>query len=193
MADDADETVDSTNNTTEEVDNTEEVDETDYQSGSEDLTALQEKNKRLFERAKKAEAEAKLLKAERLKKEEQAKANVETKTSEKQDVYSQEDVAVLVSKVTDKEDREFVKKSAKTLGISLEDALNDPIVSGKLKERAEQRATAQATNTGAARRGSGKPTNEQILDNATQGKFPEDAEELAEARFAAKKSKNSLF
>lgn len=189
MSDELNDELESTIEPTEEVEKTEEVEETDDSSESEDLEAIKEKNKRLFERAKKAEAEAKLLKAERVKKEEQAKAKVEIPKAEKQADYSLEDVAILVQRVTDKEDREFVKKSAKLLGVTLEEALNDTVVAGKLKERAEQRATAEATNTAPARRGSAKPTAEQILSNVAQGKFPDDPSELVEARYQTKRNK----
>ena len=192
MSDNDNENLDSTNETTEEVVNTDEVEETDDQSESEDLEVIKEKNKRLFERAKKAEAEAKLLKAERLKQEEQAKVKkVETKTesSEKQGDFDLEDVAVLVQKVSDKEDRDMVKDYAKFKKISLEDALKNNVIQAELKNRAEERTTAQATNTNGGRRGSTKPTPEQILANAAQGKLPDDPAELAEARAADKKKK----
>lgn len=181
--------LESTNQSTEEVDNTEAVEDESTNDESEDLSALQEKNKRLFERAKKAEAEAKLLKAERLKKEETVKAQVKTEPSQKQDSFDLEDVAVLVQKVSVKEDRELVKDYAKYKKISLEEALNNPIIQAELKDKAEKRQTSNATNTGPARRGSTKLTDDQILSNVEQGKFPENPEDLAEARFSNKKKK----
>ncbi|MCR4307476.1 MAG: hypothetical protein NUV80_02870 [Candidatus Berkelbacteria bacterium] len=192
MADNADETVDSTNDTTEEVDNTEEVDETDL-SESEDLEALQEKNKRLFERAKKAEAEAKLLKAERLKKEEQVKAKAETKESvstEKQvGLTPMDTIALITAKVTEKEDIEFVAEYAQFKKIPVSEALKNGVVKSELAQRIELRTTAEATNTGGGRRGSSKPTGEQIMQDAGEGKLPDDPAVLAKARFEAKLKK----
>lgn len=182
MADEAIEELDSQTEPTEEVVNTEEVEETPVEEESEDLSALQEQNKKLFERAKKAEAEAKILKAERIKKEEQAKVTA----PEKQDAtFDLEDVAVLVQKVSHKQDREIVKDYAKFKGISLEDALNTTVIQGELKKNSEERTTAEATNTSPARRGSTKQTDEQILSDAAKGKDV-DPEALAEAHFNSK-------
>jgi hypothetical protein len=185
-----DETIDSTNDTTEEVAKTDEVEEvTDDASDEtedEDLETLREKNKRLFERTKKAEAEAKLLKAERIKKEEKAKVE---SPSQKQDGITPMDAVVLMgAKVTEKEDIEFVAEYAKFKNIPLSEALKSSIVKAELAERLEHRTTAAATNTGAARRGTAKITDEQIVANAEQGKEV-DPEALAEARMNIKKSK----
>ncbi len=189
MSDNDTEELDSANQSTEEVENTDEVDETDDQSGSEDLGELQEKNKRLFERAKKAEAEAKLLKAERLKKEEQAKvATPVAKPSEKQDVALTPMDAIILSKanITEAEDIEELVKYANFRGLSVSAALKDKTAQTILRDRAEMRQTAEATNTGNARRGSSKVSNEQILADVNEGKFPTDPEALAKARHQAK-------
>jgi hypothetical protein len=188
----ATEELDSTNQSTEEVDNTEEIEETDSESGTEDLNALQEKNKRLFERAKKAEAEAKLLKAERLKKEEQAKT-VQPKVeqpSQKQDGLTPMDAIILgKSDISETEDIEEVINFAGYRKMSIPQALKDKTLQAILSDRKEQRATAEATNTSTARRGTSKPTDEQLIANAEAGKYPEDAETLAEARINLKKKK----
>ena len=183
------ENIDSTNDTTEEVVKTDEVEETDDQTGNEDLETLQEKNKRLFERAKKAEAEAKLLKAERLKKEEQAKvATPVAKPSEKQDAQLTPLDAIMLSKanITEADDIEELVKYANFRGITVKDALKDKTALTILRDRAEMRQTAEATNTGNARRGSSKVSDEQILADVNEGKFPTDPEALAIARHKAK-------
>ena len=189
MADNADETVDSTNDTTEEVVNTEEVEETDL-SETEDLGELQEKNKKLFERAKKAEAEAKLLKAERLKAEEEAKAKVvKTEPSEKQGGLTPKDLYALMEAKVPQDDIEVVSEYAAFKKTSVAEALKSSVIKSELADRAEQRQTAEATNTGTARRGSAKPTPEQVMANVSEGKLPEDPEALAKARWAVKKAK----
>ncbi len=184
----ADETVDSPNDTTEEVDNTEEIDETDSGSESEDLEALQEKNKRLFERAKKAETEAKLLKAERLKKEETVKAKpapVQTEVG-----LTPKDTLILMNqKVTEEEDIDAVLEFAQFKKISVSEALKLSVVKTLLAEKAELRKTAQATNTGVARRGTTKPSAETLIADAQKGRMPDDADALAEARFELMKKK----
>lgn len=183
------ETLNSSNETTEEVDNTDAVEENDAQSGSEDLETLQEKNKRLFERAKKAEAEAKLLKAERLKREEQAKVPqppVET-PSKKQDGLTALDAIAIAKANIHEDDVEEVVRWAKYNNITIKDALKDKTMQTILRDKEEIRSTANATSTGAARRNTSKPSPESILENAAKGIFPEDPAALAEARLASRK------
>lgn len=185
------EELDSTNQSSEEDVKTEVVEDESANDDSEDLEALKEKNKHLFERTKKAEAEAKLLKAERLKQEEQARRG-ETKVepkAEKQAEFALEDVAVLVQQVPAKEDRDVVKRYAKNEGKTLEESLDDPIVKAILKDAAEKRTSAGATNTGASRRGVSKPSADTILSNVEKGKLPDDPADWVEARMEAKKTK----
>jgi hypothetical protein len=184
MSENDNDELESTTEPTEEVEKTEEVEGTTTEVETEDSEALKEKNKKLFERAKKAEAEAKEWKAKA--KQPEAKS---TPSSEKQDDFTLEDVAVLVSKVTEKEDRETVKKYAKAEGVTLEEALGNDIVKGILKDRAEKRQTAEATNTGNARRGSTKLTSEQVITNAAKGKLPDDPADLVAAEMDAKYNK----
>lgn len=183
------EDIDSINDTTEEVVNTEEVEDevidTDSEDNSDDDNGydpvLVEKNKKLFERAKKAEAELKALKA----KPQQTAAPVEKQTG----LSTKDTLAFIDAKVTNEEDVDFVAEYAAFKKISIPEALKSPVVITELKTNAEQRTTAQATNTGSSRRGSSKPTGEQILNAAAQGKFSDDTDELAQARIDAKKKK----
>lgn len=117
-------------------------------------------------------------KAERLAKGEKPKVEPKAEAP-KAGEYDLEDVAVLVSKVSAKEDREFVKRSAKLLGLSLEETLKDPIVIGKLKDFEEQRKTAIATSTSGSRRVSQKETADVIVEKANQGKLPTSDEDIA--------------
>lgn len=175
-----DEELDSQDQPTEEVVNTEEVEEAVVETPTEDKPEYTETEKKLYARVKKAEAEVKAL-----------KAKPEPEPSQKQDgLTSMDTMALFNAKVTIKEDIEVVQKYARNEGISIEEALSDEIVQSILKTKTEQRATASATNTGNARRGSTKPTSEQILANAAEGKLPTDAEVLAEARMEAKINRN---
>jgi len=191
MAEEANENLDSTNETTEEVEKTEEVEETVADTETEDIEAIKEKNVRLFERAKKAEAEAKLLRAERLKSEEQAKVKTDSKpvapTEKQVGLTAMDTIALIGAKITEKDDVDFVADYAQFKKISVGEALKSGVVKSELAQRLEQRATAEATNTGPARRGSVKLSNEQILNDVYKGKYPEDPEVLAEARMNAKK------
>jgi hypothetical protein len=58
-----------------------------------------------------------------------------------------------------------------------------------LRDRAEERSSAAATNTGTARRGTAKPTADAILSNVEKGKLPDNPDDWAEARMAVKKNK----
>ena len=191
MSENDNDELESTTEPTEEVVNTEEVEETDDQSESEDLEAIKERNKRLFERAKKAEAEAKILKAERLKKEEEAKVKAEKSVPvEKQTGLSPMDtIALITAKVTEKEDIEFVAEYAQFKKIPVSEALKSGVVKSELAQRIEQRTTAEATNTGTARRGSSKPNLDKVIADASEGRLPDDPELLAEANFAKKFNK----
>lgn len=177
------EDIDSTNDETEEVLNTDESevlipdDEETEDDGSE-LLALQEKNKRLFERAKKAEAEAKAL-----------KGATAPPTEKQEGISAMDAMALMNAKVTEEEDINEVVEYAKFKNISISEALKASTVKTILAERTETRKTAQAANTGNARRGSSKLSDEQVLTNAEQGKYPDDPEALAEARMNARKNK----
>ena len=79
-------------------------------------------------------------------------------------------IALIGAKVTEKEDIDEVVDYARLKGISIFEALATNVVKTILKDKAEQRASAEATNTGPARRGSAKLTDEQILEAASKGK-----------------------
>jgi hypothetical protein len=177
MAEEADVNLDTENEATEEVVKTEEA-----VADTESEPEFTESEKKLYARTKKAEADAKLAKKElaELKKKPEVK-------SEKSD-FDLEDVAVLVQSVPVKEDRELVKKYAKFQGFSLEEALKDPVIKTLLKEKAEERKTSEVTNTSGSKRTSQKMTDEQIIQNAAEGKNF-DPEVLAEARMNEKKAK----
>lgn len=191
MSENDNDELESTTEPTEEVVNTEAVEDETPAEDSEDLEVLQEKNKRLFERAKKAEAEAKLLKAERLKSEEQAKAKADKPVpSQKQDGLTPIDtIALINAKVFEKDDIEFVAEYAQFKKIPVSEAIKSSVVKSELAQRQEQRQTAEATATGNVRRGSGKVTDEQVWQQAQEGKLPDDPEVLARARFASKLKK----
>lgn len=181
--------IESENDATEEVENTEEVeevegvepDETEDES-DEDVEAIKAQNKKLFERAKKAEAEAKALKAKKPKEPTDEQKPVEKQTG----ITPIDTIALMTAKVTEQEDIEFVAEYAQFKGISVAEALKSSVVKTEMADRQEKRATAEATNTGTARRGTSKPTAEAIMSNVEKGKFPENPEDLAEARFNAK-------
>jgi len=100
------------------------------------------------------------------------------------DLSSKDIFAIMNAKVAE-EDIDEVVDYAKFKGISVGEALKTSTIKATLSERDEQRKTAMATNTGAARRGSSSASVESLLDNAVKGTLPEsdkDIERLMQAK-----------
>jgi hypothetical protein len=190
MDEESNDNIESINDETEEVFNTEEVEEITPEVETEDKSSeLEEKNRKLFERAKKAEAEAREWKAKAQNTQApQTTKPAESTPSEKQDGISAMDaMALMGAKVTEKEDIEEVVEYARFKGVPISEALKSSTVKTILAEKAEQRATSEATNTSSGRRGTTKPSVETILANASKGNLPENPDDLADAWIEAKK------
>lgn len=123
------------------------------------------------------------------KKIEPLKKNTKTEDLSPKDLY-----ALMENKVP-KDDIDDVVQYAKFSKISVEQALETDFVTRLLADKAEKRATARATNTGASRRGAGKPSGTSLLSNAlSKGEIPDDDEDLdrmIDARLELKKKQNS--
>lgn len=76
------------------------------------------------------------------------------------------------------EDIEDVLEYAKFKGISVVEALKNPIVKATLAQNEELRKSAQATNTGTTRRGTSQVSDAQLLENAKRGILPESDADL---------------
>lgn len=87
------------------------------------------------------------------------------------------------------DDVEEVVEWAKFKKITVAEAKKSPHIVTLLKEKQEQRKTAAATNTGPARRGSVKVSDEEVVEKAQKGQLPEDPEALAKARWNLIKGK----
>lgn len=134
------------------------------------IAELEEKNKKLFERAKKAEAEKKA-----------------TPTSS---LTSGDLLAVTNAKIHE-DDIERVERFAKSEGLSIKEALKNPELNAVLDLRREQRNVADATNIGNVRAGSRAVPDEVLLANADKGKLPEtdlEIERLIAAKTRASKA-----
>lgn len=153
--------------TTPEVEETEEV----------DVDALKAQNKKLYERAKKAEAEAKKLKQQPKESEPKTDSNLSLK-----DIRALQDVH--------EDDLEEVMNYAKFKGISIADAKKDSVVRTLLKNKEEERKTAEATSTGKTKRGVSSLSDEQVVEAAYSGKEIDPAR-LAEAQLALRRKKVS--
>ena len=137
----------------------EEEDETDWKA-----EAL--KNKELADnqkiRAEKAEAKSKEKKAE----------------AKQESDITVKDAMILMKHGVETEDIDDVVEYAKFKKMSISEALGSSTVKGIIAEKKEQRASASATNTGTAKRGASKTTDDSLLANARKGVMPESDEDL---------------
>jgi len=148
------------------------------EEGDADKEALKQRNQELYEQLKKAKGlirgkDGKWVKKEQPKPQPIEKDGMAGVTTE--ELYS------LVKANVPDEDTKEVKLYARSHGCTITEALKMPEVKSLLKVRAELRKTAEASNVTSKRYGASKPTDEQILADADEGKLP-DAETLADVR-----------
>lgn len=99
------------------------------------------------------------------------------------------DIIALTKANIETEDIQEVLDYAKFKNISISEALKSPIVKATLSEKAEQRNVALATNTGGAKRTSGRVSEETLVANAAKGNLPEsdaDIDRLIKAKMGIK-------
>lgn len=131
-------------------------------------------------RAKKAEAKLKAL---------EGTPKVEKETPKNPEM-SLKDIRAL-SDVHD-DDVDDIIDYAKYKGVTVAEAKKSPAMQALIKAKEEERKTAQATNTGIAKRGTSQKSDERVLEEFRQGKISEDDDaisRLAEARFNARKNR----
>jgi len=150
-----------------------------------DKEALKQRNQELYEQLKKAKGQirgkdGKWVKKEQPKPQPLEKDGMAGVTTE--ELYS------LVKANVPDEDTKEVKLYARSHGVTITESLKMPEVKSLLKIRGELRSTAEASNVASKRYGASKPTDEQILADAEEGKLP-DAEKLAEVRQRERLSK----
>jgi hypothetical protein len=127
-------------------------------------------------RAEKAEAEAK-------------KVGDKKEPTNSNDLSSK-DLYALMSEKVPQEDVDEVVRAAKALNLSVPEALKSNIIKSILSEKAEERTTANATQTRGGARGTSKVSGEDMLSTAEKtGEVPETDEgmrALFNARMARK-------
>lgn len=151
---------------------------------TQEFSGLKEKADKLT----KAEELAENYKIRAEKAEKAAKGN-DAAAPQKTDDLSTKDLYVLIEAKVPPEDVSVVTEYAELKKISVADALKKPIVLALLKEKAEERETANATFTGRSRAAPAKVSNQDILNQARRGTLPEsdaDIAKLAEAELEAK-------
>lgn len=100
---------------------------------------------------------------------------------------SPKDLYALLEAKVPQADVDEVVRASKLLGKSIPEVLNDGLIKARLKDLAEQRQTANATNTSGSKRTTVKLTDEGLVEQARQGKDV-DPEALAAARINLKKA-----
>jgi len=142
------------NNDSENVENADDSQELDGEALQEKLAEVSDKNKQLFERAKKAETERKQLQ-EQLKKLSSPEEAKEDESSSKSDEPDYARLAFLNSQeVTHPDDQKLVSDEANRLKLPLTDVLAMEHMKTKLVENRNQRASQDAMPDGKARKGS---------------------------------------
>ena len=120
---------------------------------------------------------------------------VDTKKTSKADDLTPKDLYALMENKVPKEDVDDVVQYARFSKISIDDALDSDFVKRLLADKSEKRATARATNIGYNRRGSGKVSEQALLQKASQnGELPDnddDLDRLIDARLEQKRQKAS--
>lgn len=185
--------VDDASNINEDIDvnnedtETTEVD-TDQEENNED-TEIDYKAE--FEKQKKI-AENQRIRAEKAEKNAKNAKPAIKQTQKVSDISGKDVIALTSAGVTESEDIDEVVEYANFRKISVSDALKHSVVKTLLAEKKEQRATAAATATGSQRRGSGKVSDQTLLEKASKGELPDNADDmkrLVEAEIAAKKKR----
>ena len=178
-----DENVDSQNN--EEKLNSKNQETTDVDALKQQAKELSDKNRQLFERAKKAETEAKELK------EFKAKAEATPKSQSNDLDYGK--MAYLAAKeINEAEDVEFIENEAKATGKSLIELLEYKYIQEKLQMNRETREAKAGLPPGSNRAGGGSLNT--VEYHLAKGTTPEDqelAEKVVEARM--KRESNNKF
>lgn len=162
---------------------TEEVDTQSTDSGTEE-SAPEESVEEL--KARLAEAEEKIRKADEVARNQKIraeKAEKAVKTAPKAEPtepkVSIKDMNALIKANVAEEDIEIVEKFARFEGVSIAEALKNPIMRNTLQQRAEERNTAIASNTSSSRRSNAKVSEEVLLDNASKGKLPDSDDDIS--------------
>jgi hypothetical protein len=178
--------MDNQNNVLDENLNTseEEIIDLDLDTEQEDNEEVEEeKDWKAIALKEKERADNQKIRAEKAEREAKTKAS---KPAQDSSLSVHDAIALMTAKVTEAEDIKEVEDYARFRGISVSEALKSSVVKTLLSERDEMRKTAQATNTGKARAGSSKLSDDVILQNASQGKLPDDPAALVAARFNRK-------
>lgn len=117
------------------------------------------------------------IRAEKAERKTKTESPSETKKSDPN--LSTIDIIALTKANIETDDIPDVLEYAKFKGIPVSEALKSTTVRSILSEKAEQRNIALATNTGGAKRSSGKVSDDTLIANAQRGNLPESDADIA--------------
>lgn len=149
----------------------------------EEREVLKQRNQELYEQLKKAKGFVRDKDGKWVKKETLQVAKEPPKVAE--DISRTELYSLVKANVPDEDTNECVI-FAKSHGMTVTEALKDDRLKAILKVNAEYRKSAEVANTSGTRKGNIKPSNDQILENASKGVMPQNVDDLVQARIAKK-------
>lgn len=95
------------------------------------------------------------------------------------DISMRDVLALSVAGITDDGDIDEVQEIAQIKKISISEALKLNLTKNILAQKKEERTVSAATNTGTARRGTSKVSDEVLLERARRGELPQSDEDIA--------------
>jgi len=154
--------------TTEQSDDSEESDDTDWKAEALKYKAISERKAKQANKPKKIETETQAKKIE---------------------ITPMDSISLMEAKVTNVDDINEVLDYARFKNVPVLEALDSDVVKTMLANKTAERKTANATSTKGGKRGAHKPSGDELISEAGEGKFPDDPDDLAQARIDKKKSK----
>lgn len=127
------------------------------------------------------------IRAEKAEKKTPKKETKEDKWQDDSSTISQQDIITLSRAEIDEDDIPEVLEYAKFKSISIKEALNSSILKATLKEKEEERKTAQAMNVKTQRPGQKGASDPEILKKLSDGEIPKAGSKEAEDAFWAKR------
>ena len=154
----------------------EETVETPEEDTTEDVVEVEEE----VEEAEEIDWEARAKKAEAAIIKAKSKPKTETKAPTTDGKLSTFDLLALQkANIETEEDLDEVVRWADYNKISVSEALKSNILKATLSERAEERKSAMAVNTGPGRRSGGAVSEERLMADAKKGIMPDNPEDIA--------------
>jgi hypothetical protein len=138
----------------------------------------------------KKDYESQKIRAEKAEQELKALKKAPAEVTPKNEMSPKDFLALNESKIS-ADDLDEVMDFAKYKGITITEALKTSVLKTILKEKAEERKTAEVSNTGTSRRTSSKPSGEALLEKfEKEGIIPlEDVEATVKARLEKMKNR----